>query len=181
MTPVTKPELFTVATAGAPETQALLVAAVPDPDNCVVEPTHVPNVPAMAGLALTVTVVVCVQPKEFVYVISLVPAENPVTTPVLFTVATNGVAETQGVIAAGEAEPTNVVVFPTQTDNIPEIVGLGFTVTIAVCLQPRLFVNVTILVPLVTPVTKPAILTVATAGVAETQALLAAGVPKATN
>ena len=57
-TPVTRPVLFTVATAGVDDTQALLAAAVPEPVNCVVEPTHAVNVPVMVGAAVTVTVTV---------------------------------------------------------------------------------------------------------------------------
>ena len=66
----------------------------------------------------------------FVYVITLVPPEIPVTTPELFTVATLGVAETHGFVALGVAEPVNVVAKPTQTDGVPLIVGNGFTVTV---------------------------------------------------
>jgi len=63
---------------------------------------------------------------------TLVPAATPVTTPVLLTVATAGVAETQGFTAAGVPEPVNVVVAPTQTVNVPVMVGAGFTVTVTV-------------------------------------------------
>ena len=70
------------------------------------------------------------QPLLFVYVITLVPAETPVTTPELLTVATLGVADTQGLVAFGVAEPVNVVVEPTQTIGVPVIVGKGFTVIV---------------------------------------------------
>jgi hypothetical protein len=63
-----------------------------------------------------------------------------VTRPVLLTVATPGVPETQGLTAAGVPDPVNCVVAPTQTVNVPVIVGLAFTVTVAVVEQPALFV-----------------------------------------
>jgi len=69
-----------------------------------------------------------------------VPAATPVTTPVLLTVATAGVAETQGFTAAGVPEPIKVVVAPTQTVNVPVMVAAGFTVTVAVAVQPLLLV-----------------------------------------
>ena len=53
-TPVTKPVFETVATNAFEETQALVVAAVPDPVNWEVPPTHNEVVPVTVGLALTV-------------------------------------------------------------------------------------------------------------------------------
>ena len=49
-------------------------------------------------------------------------------------------AEDHGVVACAVAEPDNVVVEPTQTLNVPLIVGVGFTVTVAVFVQPLLFI-----------------------------------------
>ena len=80
----------------------------------------------------TVTVAVFVQPFVFIYVITLVPAETPVTKPVALTVATLGVAEVQGVVAWAVAEPVNCVVEATTTLRVPVIVGNGFTVIIVV-------------------------------------------------
>ena len=65
-TPVTKPELLTVATEDDAEVQALLDAAVPDPVNCVVAPIHADAVPVIVGLGLMVTAVVCEHPLLFV-------------------------------------------------------------------------------------------------------------------
>jgi hypothetical protein len=97
--------------------------------------------PALAvGAAFTVTVAVILQPLLFVYVIMVVPPATPVTTPALDTVATVGVAETQGLVAAGVPDPVKVVVEPEQTVSVPVIVGKVFTVTVAVILQPVLFV-----------------------------------------
>jgi hypothetical protein len=70
----------------------------------------------------------------------LVPAETPVTRPVLLTVATRGDADTHGLIAAGVPEPVSCVVDPKQTLRVPVIVGKAFTVTVAVVLQPLLLV-----------------------------------------
>ena len=68
-------------------------------------------------------------PVLSVYVITLVPAATPVTTPVLLTVATLVVPETHGLLAAGVPEPVSCVVAPTQVVSVPVIVGTGFTVT----------------------------------------------------
>ena len=54
--------------------------------------------------------------------------------------ATNGLAETQGFVAAAMPEPVSCVVEPKQTFNDPVMVGNGFTVIKAVMLQPALFV-----------------------------------------
>ena len=69
-----------------------------------------------------------------------VPADTPVTTPVLETVATAVLEETHGLDAAAVAEPVNVVVKPTQAVNVPVIVGRALTVTVAVLIQPFEFV-----------------------------------------
>ena len=106
----------------------------------------------------------------------LVPADTPVTTPELFTVATPGVAEAHGVVPSGEADPVNVVVNPTQTLNVPVIVGNALTVIVAVCVQPILFVKVITLVPAEIPVTKPVLSTIAIPGVFDTHGEAAAGV-----
>jgi hypothetical protein len=64
----------------------------------------------------------------------------------LLTVATAGVPETQGLVAAGVPDPVNVVVDPTQAVKVPLIVGAGFTVTAAVAeaMQPLAPVTVAI-------------------------------------
>ena len=137
-TPVTKPVLLIVATAVVADTHGFTAAAVPDPVNCVVDPTHVDKVPVIVGAAVIVTVAVCVQPALFVYVITLVPTATPVTNPVLLTVATAGVAETHGFTAAAVPEPVNWVVNPIQVVKVPAIVGAALIVTVAVAVQPPL-------------------------------------------
>src|ERR1035437_6890390 len=164
-----------IATAGVADTHALDAAGVPEPVSCVVNPVQTFSVPVIVGSAFTVTVAVMVQPLLLVYVITLVPAETPVTNPVLLTVATDGVADTHALDAAGVPEPVSCVVNPVQTFSVPVIVGSAFTVTVAVMVQPLLLVYVTQLVPAETPVTNPVLLTVATAGVADTHALEEAG------
>jgi drug/metabolite transporter (DMT)-like permease len=175
-TPVTKPVLLTVATAVLDETHGFTAAAVALPVSCVVRPTQTDNVPVMVGNELTVTSAVCWQPFVLVYVIVAVPAETPVTKPVLLTVATAVLDETHGLTAAAVALPVSCVVRPTQTDNVPVIVGNGLTVTSAVCWQPFELVYVIVAVPAETPVTKPVLLTVATAVLDETHGLTAAAV-----
>jgi hypothetical protein len=63
------------------------------------------RVPVIVGNALTVTVTVVLHPLLLVYVITLVPTETPVTSPVLLTVATPVEAESHGLEAAGVPEP----------------------------------------------------------------------------
>ena len=72
--------------------------------------------------------------------ITLVPAATPVTRPVLLTVATPVEEETQGFDEAAVADPVNCVVDPAQTLSVPVSVGKTFTVTVAVIIQPLLFV-----------------------------------------
>ena len=63
--------------------------------------------------------------------------------------------ETHGLVPAGVAEPVSVVVNPTQTvAELGVTVGLAFTVTLAVLLQPPT-VYVTTSVPAEIPVTVP--------------------------
>ena len=57
-TPVMIPALFTVATAGVAETQALLAAAIPEPVNWLVELTQDDKTPVIVGVAVIVTVAV---------------------------------------------------------------------------------------------------------------------------
>lgn len=54
-TPVTIPELDTVAVEGLEETHGLVIAAVPLPVNVIVEPTQTELLPVIVGFELTVT------------------------------------------------------------------------------------------------------------------------------
>ena len=120
---------------------------------------------------------VFLQPPLLVYVIILVPAETPVTSPVLVTVATVVVVEVHGLVVAAVPEPASWVVDTAHTVSVPLIVGTALTVTVAVDLHPLLLVNVITLVPAFTPVTKPMLLTVATVVVEEVHGLVVAVVP----
>ena len=52
------------------------------------------------------------------------------TNPVLLTVATLGVEDTQAVGVAAVGEPCNCDVLPIQTDKFPVIVGDGYIVNV---------------------------------------------------
>jgi hypothetical protein len=108
-------------------------------------------------------------------VIVVEPAETPVITPPAETVATPVLEEVQGFEAAGVPEPVNVVVAFTQTLLAPVIVGVPDTVMVAVATHPVDVVNVIVVVPALTPVTKPLLLTVATAVFDDTHGFEAAG------
>ena len=62
--------------------------------------------------------------------ITLVPADTPVTKPELFTIATDGVAEIHGLVKAGVPDPVKLVVEPAQTIKVPVMVGSEFTVAV---------------------------------------------------
>ena len=68
------------------------------------------------------------------------PAALPVTRPEPLTLATDEEAETHALLDADVPEPVNCVVDPIQVVNEPVIVGSGFTVMVAVVLQPLLLV-----------------------------------------
>ena len=85
-------------------------------------------VPVTVGFAFTVIVWVTVQLLLFVYVIIVVPAAIPLTTPVLATIATAVLEEIHGFELTAIALPVNVIDEPTQTVLFPVIVGFGFTV-----------------------------------------------------
>ena len=59
-----------------------------------------------------------------------VPADTPVTTPTLLTVATPVFDDTQGVVLEAVPDPINAVVEFIHTLKVPVIVGNAFTVTV---------------------------------------------------
>jgi hypothetical protein len=61
-TAVTSPALVTVATLVDADTHGVEAAFVPEPVNCMVDPTQTFNVPVMEGKAFIVTVEVMLQP-----------------------------------------------------------------------------------------------------------------------
>ena len=130
---------MTVATALFELLQAPPVVAF---DRVSVDPAHrlvVPKFAEIVGRALAVIVAVFVQPLLLVYVITLLPAETPVTSPLALTVATAVVADIHALEPAAVAEPVNWAVEPTQTVKVPVMVGRSLTV------------NVTTLVPVWDP------------------------------
>jgi len=165
-TPVTRPALVTVATAG------LLLAQVPPVvgDKVVVEPTQISLRPVMLteGNALTVTAGVGAETHPVLVLVKVkvaVPAAIPSTTPPLVTVATAGLLLTQVPPVVGD----KVVVEPTQILLKPVMLTIGAALTVTKPVgadtQPvTASVNVKEAVPAETPVTTPALVTVATAG-----------------
>ena len=69
-----------------------------------------------------------------------VPAEAPVITPADVILATAELLLVQGELEAAVPDPVNVVVDPTQTSAVPEMVGNALMVTVCVAEQPLLFV-----------------------------------------
>jgi len=127
-TVVTTPELLMVVT------EALLLLHVPPPvasAKVLVAPLQIvfaPVIAATEGSALTVTVAVVVQPLTL-YVITVVPADTPVTTPEELTVAMPMLPLVHVPPAVGLAR---VVVEPTHTSGVPVIV-FAVTVMVNVC------------------------------------------------
>lgn len=163
--PVTSPALVTVATA------LLLLAQVPPlvGDKVVVEPTQILFNPRILtlGNAFTVTAGVGAEEHPVAVLVKVKvtdPAETPMTTPPLVTVATALLLLAQVPPEVGES----VVVLPTQILLAPVMltIGAAFTVTglVGAEEQPVMeLVNVKVAVPAETPVTTPALVTVATA------------------
>ena len=110
--------------------------------SAVVEPTHTPSVPVIAGSDdVTVITTERVQPDGEVYITVEVPEATPLTTPVDDpTVATEVVLLLQvpPVVAS-----VSVLVKPTHIDGVPVIGLIGLIVAIAVALAlPQLLLTV---------------------------------------
>ena len=174
--PVTMPVDVTVATATFEDIHGFKAAGAILLDNVVVNPSQTFKLPEIIASASTVMIWVFVQPLDDVKVIVVVPEVIPVISPVKFTVATEVSDEIHGLTAAGAAVLDSVVVRPSQTLNIPLIIGEAFTVTFAVVVQPVAAVKVIVALPKPTPVTVPVELTVATATFEEIHGLTTAGV-----
>jgi hypothetical protein len=129
---------------------------VPPPPSLkvVVSPTQTFNVPVIvAGKGNTVTVVLALQPVGNVYVIAVVPAAMPYTSPVVASTVATAVFE---LLQVPVPISPRVVTAPAHTKVAPKIVpGNGLTVTIEVEEQPLAFVKLMIAVPADTPVTRP--------------------------
>jgi hypothetical protein len=179
-TAVTKPVVETVAMVVEEEVHGPVDAAVPLPVNCDVVPTHAERVPVMFVAAFTVNVAVVVHPALFLYVMIVVPGATARTVPDAETVAIVVAEEVQAFVP-GVPLPVNIVLPPTQADNVPLIVGFAITVNVAVEEQPTLLKYVIVVVPAATAVTKPVVETVATLGAEDVQAFEVAAVPLPVN
>lgn len=131
--PVTTPPVVMVATVVG------LIAHAPPagvPVSVVLLPTQVAAVPVIGlGSGFTVTVVVRIQPVPSVYVIVVVPAERPLTTPVVVLISAVPGRLLAQVPPAGVL--FKVVVLPTHTTGDPMInPGSGWMVTVVVVRQP---------------------------------------------
>jgi hypothetical protein len=128
-----RPGLRIEATVGA----ALVhVPPVVVHESKVEAPTQIPSgVPVIAaGPALTVIVFVTKHPLGLAYVISVVPADTPYTSPVPDTVPTAGV---ELLHAPPAVVLLSVMVSPAHTADGPVIAdGNPFTVATAVVIQP---------------------------------------------
>ncbi|MNX85416.1 hypothetical protein D3C86_1172520 [compost metagenome] len=102
----------------------------------MVNPTQTFKLPVIEGNGLIVTSAVFWQEPELVKVMVAVPAEIPVTNPVLETVATAGFEEVHGFVAAGIPVALNCVVAPTQAFKVPEMVGVPSTFKVIVLEHP---------------------------------------------
>jgi len=83
--------------------------------------------------------------------------------------------------AAGVPDPVSVIVAPSQTAVGPVIAGCALTVIVVILEHPLLLVYVMVVVPGLTPVTTPALFTVATPVLEDVHGLTAAGVPEPVN
>ena len=119
----------------------LVVVQVP-PDGVAVKlidpPIHTSVVvDVIDGAALTVKVSSEEQPLLLVKVISDVPTDNGLTTPVLLTVAIAVLLEVHGLLAAAVPVALNVTSLPLDIPvNVPEMTGFAYTVTLYVSSQP---------------------------------------------
>ena len=132
--PVTTPDVDNAIVA-----LPLLLVQVPPAGvefNVVVKPIHTFGVPVIiVGLSFTVTTVVMMQPVPNVYVITDVPATEPVITPEVDKAMVALPLLLLQVPPAGVE--FNVVVKPTHTFVVPVIVvGFELTVTGVVIKQP---------------------------------------------
>ena len=166
---MTTPAEVTVATAGLLLTQVPPVVG----DKVVVDPMHIELLPVMLtvgnGLTVTAVVVLLQLVVDEVKVKVADPAATPVTTPAEVTVATDGLLLTHVPPVVGD----KVVVDPIHIELLPVMltVGNGLTVTAVVVLLQLVVdeVKVNVADPAATPVTTPAEVTVATAGLLLTQ------------
>jgi hypothetical protein len=128
--PITTPVLLSIVATDVlvllhdpPEVALLRVAA---------EPTHIADGPVIAeGGALTVRVLVIIQPVPIAYVIVVVPDTMPVTIPEIEPIV--AIPETLLLHVPPDGDDDNVADVPAHTLDAPPIAaGNGFIVTMAV-------------------------------------------------
>jgi len=131
LTPVTVPNASTVAIAVLPDAQFVAVALV----SVIEEPSHTFEGPLIAvGNAFTVKPVDVLQPAGRVYVILVIPAVAPLTTPALLTGA---ITDDPVLHTPPDGVLLSVLVWPTQVIGVPLIaVGVWFTFTTRERIQP---------------------------------------------
>lgn len=95
----------------------------------------------------TVISFVAVHPPFVLYVMVVVPAEIPVTTPELLTVATDVLEDIHGLEPAAVPEPVNVVVEPAHKVDEPVMLIVGFIVNVTGGFGDDGCVEVTIVAP----------------------------------
>jgi hypothetical protein len=104
--------------------------------NVAVNPWHTSVGPAIAaGNGFMVTVVVLKHPAGVVYVITEVPPDIPVTTPV--AAPTDAMVALVLLHVPPPIEPDKFVVLPTHADKVPVMLGNPFTTTVAIAEQPE--------------------------------------------
>lgn len=151
--PFTSP--LTIPTVAIDELPLVHVPVVLASVRFVVSPTHTCSVPVMTGGAgVTVTIVVAVQPVPAVNVIVAVPPATPVTIPE--PVPTVAMVVFAVFHVPGDEASLRVMLDNGQTNDVPEMAGgNGFTVTMAIVVQPVPNVYVIFAVPAATPLARP--------------------------
>lgn len=164
-TAVTNPEPLTVATAELDEVQTPPVEGVTE----VVAPIQTDVLLIFTvGLPYTVTLLVAFDIQPVVVLVNIKPvepAETPVTNPALVTLATVGF--TTDHVPPVEGDKVVVPLIQIPLGPVTETTGLAFTISVAVGRLEHpvvLLVNVKVTFPCPKPVTTPALVTLATAG-----------------
>ena len=135
-----------VATTDADDVHGVDAAGMSLATNCVVAPTQILVDAVTTGKPFTVINWVALQPVLFVYVIKAVPADTPVTTPALLTVAAPAAFETHAFDDAGVPVPVNCIADPAHTVVGPLTAGGVCTVIVAAAVlaaltQPAAFTD----------------------------------------
>lgn len=139
-TPVTNPELDTVATVVFSDTHAFEPASISAPVNWMFDPAHKAVLPLTTGRSFTVNVFDATQPLLSVYEMILVPKLVPLSNPLLFTTAIIGLLDIQGLVDDAMPEPLSCVNASLQIEAAPLIAGSECTFMLMLLLHPFTFV-----------------------------------------